>query len=288
MEAAIPADYRPFELILVNDGSPDESWAVIRRLAADFRWIRGLDLSRNYGQHNALLAGIRAAVGPLLVTLDDDLQDPPESIPDLLERLDADTDVVYGTPMKSPYGLLRSLATRVTKLALSASMGSAIAGQVSSFRLVRTRLRDSFATYAGSAPSVDVLLTWGTTRFASVPIQRDPRRTGRSNYTILALASHAVNMLTGFSTAPLQMASLLGFALTAFGAVILVYVVGRTMVSGSPVPGFPFLASIIAIFAGAQMFALGIIGEYLARMHFRLMDRPTYSVRDELGERFEP
>jgi hypothetical protein len=95
--------------------------------------------------------------------------------------------------------------------------------------------------------------------------------------------THALNMLTGFSILPLQLASLMGFAFTLFGVGVLVYVVGRYLLSGTSVPGFPFLASVIAIFSGAQLFALGVIGEYLARMHFRMMERPTYAVRRRAG-----
>ena len=127
--------------------------------------------------------------------------------------------------------------------------------------------------------SIDVLLTWGTTRFAAVPVRHDPRQVGVSNYTFRKLVRHALNMMTGFSTLPLQLASVVGFAFTLFGLLLLVYVIGRYLIEGGSVPGFPFLASTIALFSGAQLFALGIIGEYLARMHFRMMDRPSYVIR---------
>jgi undecaprenyl-phosphate 4-deoxy-4-formamido-L-arabinose transferase len=107
---------------------------------------------------------------------------------------------------------------------------------------------------------------------------------GVSNYTVGKLIAHAVNMITGFSTLPLQIASIIGFGFTLFGLGVLVYVLGRFLLQGSAVPGFPFLASVIAIFSGAQLFALGIIGEYLARMHFRSMERPTYVVEEHLTD----
>jgi undecaprenyl-phosphate 4-deoxy-4-formamido-L-arabinose transferase len=268
-----------YEVVLVNDGSRDESWARIAELAAARPWVRGLNLMRNYGQHNALLCGIRAARYDVVVTMDDDLQNPPEEIPRLLARLGDDCDVVYGTPRAEQHGFWRDVASQVTKLALQSAMGVEIARQVSAFRAFRTQLRDAFAQYDGPFVSIDVLLTWGTTRFAAVPVRQDPRERGPSNYTFRKLLTHALNMLTGFSTLPLQIASVIGFALTLFGIGVLVFVLARYVWSGDPVPGFPFLASVIAIFSGAQLFALGIIGEYLARMHFRLMARPTYAVR---------
>jgi undecaprenyl-phosphate 4-deoxy-4-formamido-L-arabinose transferase len=270
------------ELILVNDGSSDRSWERVQDLAAAQPWVRGINLMRNYGQHGALLCGIRAARFSTIVTLDDDLQHPPEEIPKLLDRLAAGADVVYGTPEKEQHGFLRDLASRLTKLALQASMGAHTARHVSAFRAFRTQLREAFLGYQGPYVSIDVLLTWGTTRFDAIRVRHEPRRLGQSQYTFRKLVTHALNMMTGFSTWPLKLASLIGFALTGFGVLVLAYVLIRYVIEGGSVPGFPFLASIIAIFSGTQMFALGIIGEYLARVHFRLMDRPPYAVRDTI------
>jgi undecaprenyl-phosphate 4-deoxy-4-formamido-L-arabinose transferase len=131
--------------------------------------------------------------------------------------------------------------------------------------------------------NLDVLLTWATTRFGAIKVRHEPRQLGASNYTFRKLTAHALNMLTGFSTMPLQMASVLGFALTAVGLVLLVYVIARYVVQGVTVPGFAFLATVIVIFSGAQLFTLGVIGEYLARMHFRVMRQPSYSIRRQVG-----
>src|SRR5258708_3502018 len=186
------------ELILVNDGSRDRSWAVVRELAASHSWIRGFNLMRNCGQHNALLCGIRAARFDTILTMDDDLQNPPELIPDLLQRLDRDTDVVYGTPLAGSHGFLRNAASKLTKFTLQRAMGSETARSVSAFRAFRSTLRQAFSHYRGSYVSIDVLLTWATTRFASVPVSNDPRAIGVSHYTFGKLFRHALNMMTGF------------------------------------------------------------------------------------------
>lgn len=267
-----------FEMILVNDGSRDHSWNVICDLAAQNPRVHGINLMRNYGQHNALLCGIRAAKYGVIVTIDDDLQNPPEEIPRLLDRLEG-YDVVYGTPQKEQHDFWRDLASQVTKLALQSAMGAETARNVSAFRAFRAQVSSAFANYQSPFVSIDVLLTWGTKRFAAIPVQHEPRQVGASNYTFRKLVTHALNMMTGFSTLPLQLASLIGFVFTLFGLGVLIYVVGRYLIEGGSVPGFPFLASMIAIFSGAQLFALGIIGEYLARMHFRTMEQPTYTVR---------
>jgi undecaprenyl-phosphate 4-deoxy-4-formamido-L-arabinose transferase len=275
--AAIAAD---FELILVNDCSPDRSWEVISDLAGQNAWIHPINLMRNYGQHNALLCGIRSARYDVIVTMDDDLQHPPEEIPKLLEALAGGYDVVYGTPEREQHGLGRDFASWVTKLTLQNVMGAEIAQQVCAFRAFRSQVAQAFAHYEGSFVSIDVLLTWGTNRFGSIPVSHVPRKQGTSGYTFRKLMTHAMNMMTGFSTMPLQIASLIGFVFTLFGLAVLAYVVVRYLVQGGSVPGFPFLASIIALFSGAQLFALGIIGEYLARMHFRSMQKPPYVIRE--------
>jgi undecaprenyl-phosphate 4-deoxy-4-formamido-L-arabinose transferase len=281
LSEVLPTIFQEYEVILVNDGSRDSSWRVISELAVEYAWIRGINLMRNYGQHSALLCGLRAAAFDVIITMDDDLQHPPDQIHKLIDKLDEGYDVVYGYPMHEQHGLWRNLASQLTKLALQNSMGAQTARHISAFRALRTVLRQSFSSYQSTYVNIDVLLTWGTERFAAIPVKHDPRLAGVSHYTVRKLILHAINMVTGFSILPLQIASWMGFAFAFFGGLVLLYVLGRYLIQGGSVPGFPFLASTIAIFSGVQLFALGIIGEYLARMHFRLMDRPQYVVREK-------
>lgn len=274
-----------YELILVDDASRDQSWDVICELAAQHNWIQGVRLMRNYGQHNALLCGIRAAKYEIIVTMDDDLQHPPEEIPKLLLKLDEGFDVVYGTPEKEQHGLWRDIASRITKWALQAAIGAENARKASAFRLFRAQLRDAFANCRSPFVSIDVLLSWATVKFGAMPVRHDPRQLGKSHYSFRKLVTHAFNMMTGFSILPLQVASIVGFVFTFLGLGVLGYVVGRYLIQGGSVPGFPFLASVIAIFSGAQLFAIGVMGEYLARMHQRLMERPVYVVRSVTEEK---
>jgi glycosyltransferase involved in cell wall biosynthesis len=288
LAAILPQTSEQYELVLVNDGSRDGSWQQISRLAADHPWIHGINLMRNYGQHNALLCGVRAARHPITIIMDDDLQHPPEEIPSLLAKLAEGYDVVYAAPQEGQHGFWRNTAARVTKLALQSVLGAETAGKVSPYRAFRTRLRDAFATFQGSFVSIDVLLSWATNRFAAISVRYDPRQQGRSQYTFRRLVTHALNMMTGFSILPLQLAALVGFGFTLFGVLIFLYVIGRYLVHGVDVPGFTFLASVIIIFAGAQLFALGVFGEYLARIHFRMMERPSYFVRSDIPEHSTP
>jgi len=269
-----------YEIILINDGSLDRSSIIMEKINKINSNFRIINLMRNYGQHNALLCGMRIAKYNMTITIDDDLQYQPEEIPKLIEKLNEGYDVVYGYPKKLNHGIYRNIASILTKIILKTSMGVQTARYVSPFRLFKTDLCRAFEDYKGSFVSVDVLLSWGTNSFSSILINHDLRSVGKTNYTLKKLLNHAFNMLTGFTIIPLQIASLIGFTFSIFGFMILFYVVLRYFLYGSPVPGFPFIASIISIFSGAQLLAIGIIGEYIARIHSRVMDKPQYTIKD--------
>lgn len=282
LDAVLSKIVGEYEIILVNDCSPDASWEVINQIAAKYPRVRGVNLMRNYGQHNATLCGVREARFEIIVTMDDDLQHPPEEVPLLLAELEKGYDVVYGAPRKLPQGFIRNLLTRLTKVLLARVMGVPSVRNISAFRAFRTQLRQAFTNFSSPTLTLDVLLSWGTTRFTSVLIDIDtPER--RSNYHFLMLVRAALLILTGYSTAPLRLASWIGFLMTLFGLGVFVYVIIIYFIAGS-LPGFPFLASLISIFGGAQLFALGIMGEYLARMFERIMDRPPYVITAQIGE----
>src|SRR6266700_1859897 len=233
LNEVLPRVATQHEIILVNDGSRDRSWEVISHLSSHLPIVRGLNLMRNYGQHNALLCGIRAARFEVIVTMDDDLQHPPEELPKLLDKLSEGFDVVYGYPVRQPHGLLRGLASEMTKLALQNSMGADTARHVSAWRAFRTEMRNAFADYHSPFVSIDVILTWATTRFIAIAVRHDPRAHGPSNYTVYKLFTHAMNMVTGFSTLPLQLANLLGFIATGFGGLVFILVMGRYLIHGT-------------------------------------------------------
>jgi undecaprenyl-phosphate 4-deoxy-4-formamido-L-arabinose transferase len=276
----LPNIAEKFEAILVVDGSPDNSWTVVEQLAARYPWVVGLKLMRNYGQHNATLCGVRAARYEITTTMDQDLQHPPEELPILISRLEEGFDVVYGAPRVLPQGMVRNWMTKAIKTILARVMGVPSVRNISAFRVFRTELREAFANFQSPAMIFDVLLSWGTARFTSVLVNIPPSE--HSNYNFSALAKAALLILTGYSTAPLRLASWVGFGMTLFGAAIFLYVLYIYFALGS-LPGFPFLASIISLFSGAQLLVLGIFGEYLARMFDRSMDRPPYVVARRTG-----
>jgi glycosyltransferase involved in cell wall biosynthesis len=282
--AALELLGRPHEIILVNDGSRDESWQQIETLAA-CPAVRGVDLMRNYGQHNALLCGVREARYGVTVTLDDDLQNPPEEITRLLIKLGEGYDVVYGAPVARGHSVFRNAVSQLNWLMLRHVLGVPGATRASSFRAFRTRLREAFSDYSSPTVSLDVLLSWGSDRFTSVEVEHHRRAVGQSNYTPRKLVAHAFAVMTGYSQLPLQVATYIGFVFTLVGVGIVLLVLLNYLIHGAAVPGFTFLASIIAIFSGVQLFTLGVFGEYLARIHFRTMERPVYRIRERLAPR---
>lgn len=279
--AVLPEIANRFELVLVNDGSPDHSWQVITRLARQYRWVRGVDLMRNYGQHNATLCGIREARYEVIVIMDDDLQNPPAEIPKLVRKLDEGYDVVYGVPRRRHQAWWKSLASVIVKRAIAAVMGVRTVRDIGAFKAFRADLRKAFETFHSPDVLVDVLLSWGTSRFASVTVDESARSVGKSNYTLFKLIKVSLLVLTSYTTIPLRFASLIGFLFTLFGVGVLVYVLVVYFTAGS-IPGFPFLVSTVIIFSGVQLFALGIIGEYLARVFERTGGRPMYAIAGKI------
>jgi len=281
LSQTLPVFTENYEIILVDDGSPDHSWAVIQNLTDRYKCVRGICMMRNYGQHNATLCGVRLARYEITVTMDQDLQHQPEDIPLLLTKLEDGYDVVYGAPKKLPQGVLRNLMTAGIKQILASVIGLPSVRNVSAFRAFRTNLREAFANFQSPTLILDVLLSWGTTRFTSVPV--NIAQAEKTSYNFRMLVRTAMLILIGYSTLPLRFASWIGFVMTIFGLGVFIYVLVVYFTAGS-LPGFPFLASIIALFSGAQLFALGIFGEYLARMFERSMDRPTYVIDKSVGE----
>lgn len=281
IHASLEARGVDYEVVLVVDGSPDDTWDVVRRLAKDDR-VRGIELMRNYGQHNALLAGIQSAEHDLIVTMDDDLQHPPEQIPRLLDALGDDIDLVYGVAKVEEHGFWRNLASRAVKSAMAITLGVDHARQISAFRAFRSDLRSPFLNVEDAFVSIDVILSWVTTRIASIEVEMERRAEAESNYNVRALFRHALNMVTGYSITPLKLVTMLGLVTALVGFLALVVVLVLYFTGSTEVAGFTTLASMVALFAGAQMAAIGILGEYLGRLHFRSMHRPTFVIRDEI------
>jgi len=268
------------EVIIVVDGSPDDTWSEVARLTQEHSGVTGVRLGRNAGQHSALLAGLRLAKFDVTVTLDDDLQNPPEEISRLVGGLVDGVDVVYGVPEDAAQSMFRRMGSLLVRRVLTRVLNAPNAREHSSFRAFRTSLRDGFADELGPGVSLDALLAWTTERFDSQVVRHDPRSEGVSNFNIRKLVRFALDMATGYSTRPLRFALRLGVLTGLFGFILMASVLLRAFTSDVAVQGFPFLASTITLFAGVQLITIGVIGEYLARMHFRVMRKPSYVIAE--------
>jgi undecaprenyl-phosphate 4-deoxy-4-formamido-L-arabinose transferase len=267
-----------WELILVIDGSPDETGRVAEDLATNRENVRTLHLRRNFGQHNALLAGIKLARFDVVVTMDDDLQHRPDQVGALVSALgDQSLDLVYGVPIDEEHGFARSAASRVVKSALSLA-GVPNVRWVSAFRAFRIDLRNGFDDVVDPNPNLDVMLSWTTSSVAPVSVLMNRRREGRSSYGLIRLTRHALNMVTGYGVAPLKIATFMGFLFGLFGLVLVLVVIVNYVSGETTVAGFTTIAAMIALFSGAQLISLGIMGEYLGRLYFRTMGKPTYLI----------
>ncbi len=268
-----------YEILLVDDGSSAFTWQTVNSLVESDPRVAGLRLGRNFGQHSALLAGVRKAKFEFTITIDDDLQNPPDQIPLLLEPLfNNSADVVYGVPLETAQSGWRRLSSKWIRGLLTKTLGVPEAADLSSFRGFKTNLREGFAVNLGPGVSLDALLAWTTNKFTSVEVTHAERMHGTSNYSLRKLIRFALDTVTGYTTVPLRIVSVLGFATAGFGFLLMSFFVLLPFFQGVSIQGFPFLASTIILFAGIQLITLGVVGEYLSRMHFRVMNKPEYFV----------
>jgi len=270
-----------FEIIFVVDGSPDNTWEYVLGVCAKNENVHGINLMRNFGQHAALLAGIRKATGSFIVTMDDDFQHDPSDIPKLLAALTSEHDLIYGVSSKEEHSFLRNVSSRTYKWFAEHFLGLQDARNITAFRIFRRELASGFYQTEDPFAPLDVLLSWTTTKIGTQEIEMQEREDGVSGYSFRKLVSHAINAITGYSTKPLRIVTVLGLTTFGISLVLLIGVVIKYLSGDISVAGYPSLAIMIALFSGAQLLSLGVMGEYLGRLHIRSMGKPRYVIRDE-------
>jgi len=284
------ADHLPHasELVLVDDGSPDESWNAM--MAAQDRqpdFVVAVQLMRNSGQHNALMCGLRHSRGEIVVTLDDDLQNPPEETMKLLRKLDQESaDVVYGVPLQRDDPAWRRICSQPIQLFIQHVLG--LAGPVSAFRAIRRPVVDAILRYDLNFTFIDGLIGWCTQRISYERIEHHARLVGRSGYSLRRLFLHALNIATNFSLLPLQVASGVGLAASLIGLLAGAYYLLAALTSTIEVPGYASIIVAVMVLGGLQLLALGVIGEYVGRLHLNVNRKPQYTVRQVLGRTGPP
>ncbi len=270
----------PFEVVMVNDGSKDGSWSVLCELQRSHPdHLTAINLMRNFGQHNAIMCGLRQCSGEFVVTMDDDLQNPPEEIPKLLRTLEADqADLVYGCYESKKHEKWRNLGSEIAQIFYRRIFRRS--NRVTAFRAIRRDLVDSILTYSLNFTYLDGLFAWNTDRISEVLVDHHGRRTGRSGYSVRRLVLLAFNLFTNFSLMPLQIVSLFGFLLAISGFAVGAYYVLQHFLNNIVVPGFAATIVAVLMLGGAQLIALGVMGEYLGRLHLNVNRKPQYVCRE--------
>ena len=268
-----------FELVLVDDCSPDNSWEVIQRLAKTHTFVQGATLSRNFGQHNAIMAGLNLVSGQYVVLMDDDLQHPPEAIPSMLDKLAAGADVCYTNYANRQHATWKIAGSKFNDLMASWLLSKPKGLYLSSFKALKRGVVDQIRNHEGPFAYLDGLILDITRRIATVEIQHGTRAFGEGNYSFKKSISLWLRMVTGTSIVPLRMVTLMGALIALLGFFGAVFIVISNFLYPAESKGWASIIVTILLVSGFQTLFIGVLGEYLGRIHLRLNNKPQYLFR---------
>lgn len=271
-----------FEILLVEDCGGDGSWEVIKELTQRDQRVRGIKLSRNFGQHAATICGFSRSVGEWVITLDDDLEQNPDEIPALFAKAQEGYQLVYGVYGQRAHSLWRNLTSEIARRMFRFAIPS-LNYEYTSFRVINGRLARELSQFDSPFPFVDGYLSWLTNSCASVRVAHAHRDQGRSNYSFRKLVVHTVNIFVTFSDLPLRLASWIGLGAFFVGMVWLAAILLGRLLGGITVSGYASVMAGIILFSGLQLLILGVFGEYLGRINFKSSKKPLYLIGEELG-----
>ncbi|WP_213876525.1 glycosyltransferase family 2 protein [Pseudomonas sp. dw_358] len=269
---------RDFELILVSDASPDNSWAVIQALASEHSFIRGINLRRNAGQHNAVMAGLNHVRGELIILMDDDLQHPPEAIGNMIKALQGGYDVCYTRYVNRQHTWWKKAGSRFNDRVATLLLDKPKGLYLSSFKALRREIVKEVIKYDGPYAYVDGLILDVTRSITTVDIVHQARHEGESNYNLRRLFSLWLKMATSFSIFPLRLATYLGFGLAALSLLMVVFVIVAKSLHPEFPPGWASLIAVVLFIGGVQTLCIGMVGEYLGRAYLKLNAKQQFIV----------
>jgi len=272
------------EVVLVNDCSPDDSWAIIQRLHQSAPMpILAVDLARNFGEHNAVMAGYAVANGEFLINIDDDFQNPPSEVIKLLEyaRAHPELDVIYTKYAKKQHSFFRNLGSWFNDKMANFLLDKPKHLYLSSFRCINRFLRNEVLRYTGPYPYIDGIILEHTQRIGTLEVKHDARSEGPSSYTLRKLIRLWLFMFVNFSVMPLRISSIMGFLFSAAGFLLAVFAILDSILNHTP-QGWASIVAGLLTFAGIQLIMLGLIGEYLGRLYLMQKGKPQYAVRTVL------
>ncbi|HOY31972.1 MAG TPA: glycosyltransferase family 2 protein [Bacteroidales bacterium] len=267
------------EVILVNDGSADSSWETIETLAADNRNILAVDLVKNSGQDNAILAGLRQVSGNFVVIIDDDLQHAPEDIPALYEKCLGGYDAVYGVYDNPRHNVLKKAGSRFNGAVARWLLNKPKNLYLSPFKIIRRNIVDEIARFCGPYPYIDGILLTITGNISHVKVEHYQRLAGKGNYNFYRSVSVFFRLFSGFSVAPLRIMTLAGLIIMLIGAGLILYYLYEHFILKDIVEGWTTIVVLIIFFGGITIMLLGLIGEYLGRIYLTLNNKPQYTIK---------
>jgi glycosyltransferase involved in cell wall biosynthesis len=271
-----------YEIILVDDGSTDGSLRILKSLRQKDKKVKVISFTRNFGQHPAVLAGFDFAQGEVIITLDADLQNPPEEIPKLLRKLDEGYEVVFGVLQKRKHSAFKRAGSAFTKWVLTKIL-PVEATNLSGFRALKSDVADQLKLFGEKSKFLDGLLCWMGFRVGTVEVEHHKRQAGKTKYSPFKLFNLWFDMVVSFTDMPLKLATLGGSLLGITGILLALFYLIRYLLYEFSVPGFATIVILITVFAGVQLLCLGILGEYIGRMNKEVKNKPEYIVRDKLG-----
>lgn len=271
------------EIVLVNDCSPDRSADVCRNLAREHRGVKFLNLSRNFSEHNAVMAGLNHVTGDYTVIMDDDFQNPPEEVVKLVDEIDKGYDVVFSYYEKKKHHFLRNVGSTFNNMVASVLIGKPRDLYLSSFKAISSFVVKELIKYDGPYPYIDGLVLQFTRNWSRVLVRHDSREEGKSGYTLSKLLGLWLNMFTNFSILPLRLASCLGIVFSVVGLIIAVTFCVEKLLNPDLPTGWASLIVSVFLIGGVQLFALGMIGEYLGRLFLKDSGSPQFVVKEAIN-----
>lgn len=273
--------YNDFEIIFVNDGSKDNSIQIIKELASQFSQIKYIDFSKNFGHQIAVSAGLELCKGELIVIMDADLQDPPEVIPKLIEKAKEGNEVVYAKRIhrkgetffkRKSASFFYNLINKLTEVEIPNEAGD--------FRLINRRICNIVKNMPEKNKFLRGQIAWAGFKQSKVDFIREERHGGKTNYTLLKMVQLAFDGITSFSNLPLKLATFLGFVVSGFSFLVIIYTLYSKYIAGGTEKGWPSIMVSVLFIGGVQLICLGIIGEYIGRILDNVRNRPLYLIKE--------
>lgn len=274
-----------YDIFLVNDCSPDDTFAVIRKLCNQYDNITGISLAKNFGQHAALMAGLRKSDGDIVVCLDDDGQTPANEVGKLLAGIEEGSDVVYAQYESKKHSAFRNFGSWMNDLMTRVMLGKPKDLHITSYFAVKRFVVESMLAYEKSYPYVIGLVLRATKNITNVPVKHRSREIGTSGYTMKKLLGLWFNGFTAFSILPLRLATVVGSTCAGVGFLYGIYTIIKRLVNPAVPMGFSALMSALVFFGGMLMLMLGLVGEYVGRIYISINNSPQYVIRDEVGHK---